>query len=123
MDENVLGKIFSAATAAWAAVCMLAVGLFKTWPLIMERVNERRRDSVAERAGDWTRLREENERLHRQLADCEKMRVEWMRRAITAEATLQGYGDVDQRVAMRLAAERLAMEEENRRKKPEGSGK
>lgn len=113
MDEA-FSKIFSVATAAWTGVCMLAVALFRAWPLIMARLNERHRDTVAEKAGDWTRLRDENQRLHSQLAECEKIRVEWMNRAITAEATLQGYGDAIQRAQTMLSAERLI------EKKPEG---
>lgn len=106
-DGDALGHIFNPATGVWALVAMGAVTLFRVWPLILERLNERQRDTVAEKAGDWTRLREENERLHQRLADCEKMRIEWMHRAITAEATLQGYGDALQRAQTLLSAERL----------------
>lgn len=114
VDEGAFGQIFNPATGVWALVAMAAVTLFRVWPLIMARFNERSRDVVAEKAGDWTRLREENERLHHQLADCEKMRIEWMRRAITAEATLQGYGDAHQRAQEMLSTERL---ENNHKKK------
>lgn len=119
MDDVANWQIFNPTTGVWAIVVMVGVTLFKGWPLILERLNERHRDTAAERAGDWTRLRDENERLHRQLADCEKMRVEWMHRAITAEATLQGYGDAHQRAQEMLSAERL---ENNHKSKGKSDG-
>lgn len=115
-DGDSLGQIFNPATGVWALVAMAAVTLFKVWPFILERLNEHHRDTVAEKAGDWTRLRDENERLHLQLAECEKVRVEWMRRAITAEATLQGYGNAIQQAQVIVSAERLVEV-----KKPEAS--
>lgn len=106
MDEA-FSKIFSVATAAWAALCLNAVALFKVWPHIMERLNERYRDTAAEKASDWQRLREENKRLHQLLAICQTDRVEWMGRAITAEATLLGMGIGRQQVAEVEAAKRM----------------
>lgn len=97
---------------------MGAVALFKSWPHIMGRVNERRRDSAEEKAGDWERLRQEIVRLHEQVACCERERAEWMDRAITAEATLQGYGEIRQLRAISDAAKRITGHSG-----PEGGGK
>jgi hypothetical protein len=117
LDEGVFNKIFSAATGVWTLVLMCAVALFKAWPNVMERFNERRRDAAAEEAGDWERVRSERDRLRDRLHICEERidlleqeKGEWMRRAITAEATLQGYGEARQRQAIEAAAKRLTDE-------------
>ena len=114
MDEGVFNKIFSAATGVWTLVCMAAVALFKAWPGIMERINERQRDAEAEKAGDWARLRDEIKRLdarcdHLQgeVDDCRKREGEWMSRAIAAEAFQMGQGDALQDAARIVAIERL----------------
>jgi hypothetical protein len=82
-------------------------------PLYLERRNEGKRDSAIEKAGDWTRLREEIARLdgrcdhlQREVDDCRAREGEWMRRAITAEATLQGEGDAMQEAQRILSTER-----------------
>ena len=107
MDENAFNRIFSAATGVWTLVLMAAVALFKAWPHILGRINERYRDRIAEEAGDWTRLREENKRLHAMLSECERERIEFMRRAVTAEAILEGRGRARQEAAIIVATERL----------------
>jgi hypothetical protein len=106
-SDDLLGKIFNVATAAWTAVLMLAVRLFHTWPNIQARQNERKRDAAAEKAGDWDRLRDENKRLHTMLAKCEAERIEWMGRAVTSESVLQGLGYARQQAAQIIAVERL----------------
>lgn len=113
VNDDLLGRIFSVASAAWTFVLINAVALFKAWPNIMARVNERRRDQAAEEMSDWTRLREERDGLQRRLTECEKERVKWMARAITAEATLQGYGELRQIRAISEAAKRLPPKIEN----------
>lgn len=107
VDNDALGKLFSWATAAWGALLLNAVALFKAWPNIMARINERRRDSAAERADDWQRLRAERDRLQQMLTVCETARIEWQARAVTAEATLLGMGMARQRVQEVEAAKRL----------------
>lgn len=114
VENELLGKVFSVTSAAWTFVLINAVALFKAWPNIMGRINERRRDQAAELLADWTRIREERDSLQRRLSECEKERVKWMGRAITAEATLQGYGELRQLRAISEAAKRVP---------PEGSGK
>lgn len=115
MDNELFGKIFSAATAAWAAVCMAAVALFKAWPAIMARLNERHRDIAAEKAADWDRIRserdvarEECDMVRDRLAEAEARCVEWMRRAITAEAAAMGMGIGLNEATAILAVERLS---------------
>lgn len=105
-EDTLLDKIFSSASGVWAIVCMVAVGLFKAWPLVMERANERRRDSAAEKAGDWERIRAERNELRALLRECEKERVEWQARAVTAEATLLGLGTARQQAQQIVSVER-----------------
>lgn len=95
MDNGALDKIFSVATAAWAALCLNAVALFKVWPAIMQRLNERHRDIAAERASDWERIRserdvarEERDLVRDRWAECERISNERLGRAVIAEATL-----------------------------------
>lgn len=121
VDDNLLGKLFSATAAAWTFVLMCAVALFKAWPNIMARLNERRRDAAAEKAEDWHRLRAEIDRLHASIANRERLlaelddeRIELQKenisllaRAVKAEATLQGYGEARQRQAIEEATKRL----------------
>jgi hypothetical protein len=107
VDEGILDKIFSAASGVWALVAMAAVALFKSWPLVMDRMNERRRDAASEKASDWDRIRVERNELRCLLRECERERVEWHRRAVQAEATLQGYGDALQKAQEIVATERL----------------
>ena len=107
LDDGTLGKIFNAATGVWTLVAMAAVALFRAWPHILGKINERRRDSADEKAGDWERIRKERDRLRDLLAHCDKEKGDWMRRAITAEATLQGYGEARQIQAVEQAMKRL----------------
>lgn len=106
VEDGLLGKIFSAAAGVWALVAMAAVALFRAWPLILERVNERRRDAATEKSGDWDRIRAERDRYHDLLIESEADKIRWMERAITAEATLQGRGDARQEAARIVAIER-----------------
>lgn len=101
---------------------MAAVALFRSWPLVMERLNERKRDSANEKADDWVRLREERdhalERVHTleaKVYDLQQENFELRSRALTAEAQILGIGMGRQSVAEVEAAKRLAQD-----KKPEG---
>jgi urease accessory protein UreF len=100
VDDSVFNKIFSAAAGVWALVAMAAVALFRAWPHIMGRWNERFRDRLTEEAGDWDRIRserdvarEERDMVRDRWAECEAARIEWMGRAVKAEAIVQGYND------------------------------
>jgi hypothetical protein len=112
-DDGLLGKIFSAAAGVWALVAMAAVALFKSWPHIMGRFNERYRDVAAEKAGDWERIRherdvarEERDLVRDRWAQCEADKNMWMARAVKAEATLDGLGEARQEAQRIVSAER-----------------
>lgn len=120
-DNDVLGKIFSAAAGVWAIFLALAVAMFKAWPNIMGRYNERRRDDATAKAEDWHRLRAEIDRLHAAIANRDRLlaelddeknelqreNIDLLGRAVKAEAALQGYGDARQRQAVEDAIKRL----------------
>jgi hypothetical protein len=117
-------KIFSPAAGIWALVAMGAVALFKAWPLILEKLNERRRDIEHAKEGDWSRLREEIIRLddrcdhlQHQVDACHEREAEWMRRAISAEAFLAGEGEARQTAQRIVSAERLVAKPKD---KPDG---
>jgi len=112
--DNVFDRIFSAAAGVWAMVAMVSVALFKAWPNIMARINEGKRDSASERAGDWDRIRherdvarEERDLVRDRWAECEADRLVWMARAMKAEAIIQGYGEARQLLAMDEALKRI----------------
>lgn len=120
VDNDLLGKILSWTTAAWAALILNGVAIFKAYPNWMARFNERRRDDAAEKASDWDRRTAEIERLHILLANREKLlsdrddendalraeNAQLLARSVTAEATLLGLGNARQREAERVAKER-----------------
>lgn len=92
---------------AWTALTALVANWWK-------HRNERRRDLNIEKAGDWDRLRserdvagEERDLVRDRWAQCESEKNEWMGRAIKAEATLQGWSEARQRLALEDAAERI----------------
>lgn len=114
MHENWSDRIFSAATGIWTLVCMAAVALFKAWPHILGRFNERYRDREAAESADWERIRaerdvarEERDLVRDRWAQCEAERIEWMGRAVRAEAIIQGYGEAKQLQAIEEAQKRL----------------
>ena len=99
---------------------MAFVAMFKIWPLIMARINERRRDTASEKASDWERLRDEVgrlsgrvEALERKVDDCERERDAERTRANAAEAELirfrayhEGTGQGRQTAQMIVSTER-----------------
>lgn len=113
-------QIFSAAAGVWTLVGLSIIALVKSWPLILAKLNERKRDDNAEKAGDWNRLREEVDRLAKRVEalehkveECESERDEWQRRAVTAEtelirreAYLLGMGEGKQTAQVILSTER-----------------
>jgi hypothetical protein len=114
VDRDWLSHFFSWQLAAWSAFLLNAVAFFKIR-------NERKRDINVEKSGDWDRLRAERDRLqdlltecHRDLAESRNNEAEFLRRAVTAEATLQGFGEWRQMQAVREAAKRLAGPEDDK---------
>jgi hypothetical protein len=96
-----LGSFFSWQLAAWSAFLLNVVAVLKIR-------NERKRDINVEKADDWQRLRIERDRYHELLIKCQVERADWMRRAVTAEATLQGFGEWRQIQAVKEAAKRMS---------------
>lgn len=131
-DNDVLGKLFSAAAGVWAIFLALLVAIFKAWPAVMGRQNERKRDTDSEKARDWERLRAEIDRKDARIANREKLLAErddendalqkeniaLLARAVTAESALQGIGHARQEAAAIVAVERLSDAA-----KKEGNGK
>lgn len=121
---EILERFFTIELAAWTAV----MGLFAHF---LRARNERLRDSVTEKASDWTRLRDEIKRLddridqllHRcdhlqnEVDECRKREAEWMSRAIAAEAFQLGEGE-----ALQAAQRILSAEREGTRKKSGNGG-
>ena len=114
MHESLFDKLYSTATFAAAILAANLVALFKVWPLIKERINERHRDAATEKAGDWSRLRAEINRLDErcdhlqsEVDSCREREGEWMHRALEAEAIVQGFGEVRQLQALTEAMKRI----------------
>ncbi len=113
MDE-IIGVLRWPATPLWVVALAAMVALFKSWPAIMAKVNEARRDSEAAKAGDWTRLRGEIDRLDERCAQIEEREQECQRQltdALHRIGELEGYnlgvGKANQEAAGIVAAERL----------------
>jgi hypothetical protein len=113
VDDDVLGRIFNATAAAWTFVLMTAVALFKAWPSIMGRFNERSRDVDSAKGRDWDRLRAEIVRLDErcdhlqtEVDACREREGVWMARAIAAEAYQLGKGQARQDAQVIVSTER-----------------
>lgn len=136
MDESVFNKIFSAAAGVWTLVLMAAVALFKAWPTIMGRINERRRDALTERNSDWDHMQElhgmlaeevrrlserlkaveaENDECRENLAKVRDDLAEERAARVNFQAYLEGRGQADQHAQLILSAER----QKDQAKKPE----
>lgn len=127
-SDDLLGKVFSAAAGTWAIFLAVVVAIFKGWPAIMGRLNERRRDAAAEEAGDWARIRAERDqaraerdRIHALWIKCEEEKMAALSRAVTAEAALQGIGRAREEAAAIVAVERL--HDAAKTNGPKGGGK
>jgi outer membrane murein-binding lipoprotein Lpp len=120
LGVGAISSIFTLERGVWTLVALGVVALIRTWPLILARINERERDGVAEKAGDWDRLRQEVSRLadrvaalERKVDECEEERDAALRRAVTAETELIkleayhfGVGEGKQTAQVILSAER-----------------
>lgn len=127
MDDSVFDRIFSAAAGVWTLVCLAAVALFRAWPLILERHNERRRDNAVEKAGDWDRIRserdvarEERDLVRDRWAECQAELNAERAAHMKLRAYHEGLGEARQDAARIVAAERLI---EANKKNGNGSGK
>lgn len=97
---NRLWSFMSVQLAAWAIFLLNVVAWFKVR-------NERLRDVASEKGEDWVRVRDERDRYHTLLVKCQNDCNEWMGRAVKAEATLQGWGEVRQQLAIEDATLRI----------------
>lgn len=117
-DGEALSNIFSVTSGVWTIAAVLALFVVRIWnsvPALMGRWIEWRQAKAAEKAADWTRLRDEIDRLWDECAslrkavkECEEREGEWMHRAIAAEAALIGGGKARQEAARIVATERIA---------------
>lgn len=119
VENDLLGRIFTLPAAAWTATLAFIAYLIRNR-------NERLRDISAEKAGDWKRLRDERDYWHAKALECQKEasdnfaeKIEYMHRAIAAEAHLEGRGRARQEAATIVAIERLT----DRNKQGNGGGK
>lgn len=119
MDSDALGKFFSWQLAAWAAFLVNLVAVWRVLPLVMQRLNERRRDVAAERDRDVELIRNERDlareeremTLDKRAEERERWAIE--KAALTEEiATLKGFqlgiGMGRNEATSILAAERIA---------------
>lgn len=113
-DWGIVRLFWSPATPLWGLFLVVLVTAIRMSPQWMERwlafVQARR----AARDQDMTRLREEVgrlsdrvEQLEHKVEECESDRATWMSRAIKAEASLDGMGEVRQAAANAAAEVRL----------------
>lgn len=132
-DSDLLARVFSLTSGVWTIAGLLFLFLLRVWtsvPAIMEKWIEWRKVKAAEKASDWTRLRDEIVRLsnmlhgerneasdfrREQLAENERCREE-LASALTRIAVLEGYeqgrGEARQEVAVLSSAARLIEEKE-----------
>lgn len=115
MHDSIFDRLYSSTTFLAAIFAANVVALFKAWPLIMARINERHRDKEAGKSGDWSRLRAEISRLdercdhlQREVDECREREGEWMKRAIAAEAYQIGRGDAAQTVTIIESRKRIS---------------
>jgi uncharacterized protein YlxW (UPF0749 family) len=123
MPNETLLSFFRWSVAPLWVIALTVLGLaVKIYPAILARINERRRDQAAEKAGDWTRLRDEVGRLaervkalEEKVEVCERERDEAKHQLaseragrLEAEAMLMARQRSDQDLQRRLSAEREA---------------
>lgn len=125
-SEGALAQIFSTAGAAWTATTILALVALRMWsglPQLLDKWLAYRTARAAEKAADWTRLRDEIERLQawcselqKEVDECRRREGEWMARAIAAEAAHLGFGEAHQEAQRILSAEINLDADKNKKK-------
>lgn len=107
-----------------AIACAVVVTLVRAWPLIMERVNEARRDRATIRTGEMERMDARIRRLEDRCTELEdekdecRRQLEGVRDELAAEraarmklqAIIDGRGEVNQAAAVAAAEVRLDAE-------------
>lgn len=125
-DNWLISLLRDPITPAYVVLLIFAGACLRWGGGIMQAFTERLRTKANISAEEHLRLREENRQraeensgLRERLNECEDARVEWMRRAVTAESTLQGLGTANQYLQLELSAERLR--EDLNKKSKDGS--
>lgn len=128
VDLSAINDILSIRNGVWSLVALFVVGMWRGWaglPAVMQQWIARRQAIAAEKDAEWKRLRDEVVRidgrcdfLQREVDECREREGKWMSRALTAEAIVQGHGEVRQAAAAASAEARLA--EIDRNKKGDG---
>lgn len=117
LDVAAIRQIFAVENVALATFIVVALFVVRLWsgaPAMFGKWVEWRIAKEAAKAADWTRLRDEINRLWAECAslrqavnECEAREAEWMRRAIKAEAAAAGRGEGLQEVAVLKSAQRI----------------
>lgn len=111
------------ATGSFAVLCLLAARIWSGLPNFMDRWLALKAARAAEKAADWSRLRdlchdhgEEITRLNSrcdflqaEVDECRQREAEWMHRAIKAEAASEGMGEARNTAQRIVSAEMQAM--------------
>lgn len=116
MDEQALAEVFSVETGVFSIAAILGLVSWRIWnglPHVMAQWIAWRVAKDAAKGADWNRLRSEIDKLwtecrelRQAVQDCENREVEWMHRAIAAEAKLLGRGEAMQDAQRIVSAER-----------------
>lgn len=117
VDERALAELFSVEAGVFSIATILGLMAWRIWnglPNVMAQWIEWRKAKAAEKSKDWTRLRDEIDRLwaecrelRKSVQECEEREGEWMRRAIQAEAMAMGQGEARQAAAVAVAEMRV----------------
>lgn len=118
VDAQALSQVFSVESGVWSIVAVVSVLAFRIWrvfPEVMARLNERRRDRNSAEDRHQARLEARIEKLEKRCDDLEEAlaetrceRDEWKSRAVAAEAFLSGEGQARQVGQMIASTEREA---------------
>lgn len=117
MEDDALRQIFSIGSAAWTATAIFAVFVIRLWnggPAMFGQWIEYRKSIHAEKSSDWTRLREEIDRLSKSEKQCREdfaalhsQHMDLSRRIAELEGYQIGQGRASQEAAGVIALERL----------------
>lgn len=116
-DVVALRQLFSVETGVWAIALVLALLVLRIWnsvPALVGRWIEWKQAKAAEKAADWTRIRDENarygtriERLEQREEECQQKLTAAERRIAALEGYEQGRGEARQEAAVLRSAERI----------------
>lgn len=116
IDNRALVELFSLEAGVWSIAGIMFVSVWRMWnslPHVMGRYIEWKKAKAEEKGADWKRLRgevnelwDECRSLREGLHACEAREVDWMHRAIAAEAKLLGRGEAMQDAQRIVSIER-----------------